>query len=107
MRHARSWAFCLCCRARRCRRSRSVTKLSTSSRTVGSAFSVAPLFERRPALVIRGLPRYGFALELLQYFAPGRAPEMLDGVADAIGAGIGACAAIALRGIARGMVDEI
>jgi VanZ family protein len=64
------------------------------------------LFERRRAAVILGLAAYGAVLELLQFLAPGRSPEIADGVADLIGACVGCGAAIALCRAMRVVVDK-
>src|SRR5262245_45678444 len=64
------------------------------------------LFERRRTTMILGLAAYGAVLELLQSLAPGRSPEIADGVADLIGACLGGGAAIVLRRAMRGAVDK-
>ncbi len=46
---------------------------------------------------ILGLAAFGIALELLQAFSPGRAPDAIDALADMIGACIGGAAALAVR----------
>jgi len=46
---------------------------------------------------ILALAAFGIALELLQTFSPGRAPDAIDALADIVGACIGAAAALAVR----------
>jgi len=70
------------------------------------AFLGCAAFERRRLAVIPGLVAYGAALELLQNFAPGRSPEIADGVADLIGACLGGGAAIMLHRAMRVVVDR-
>jgi len=58
------------------------------------------------ARVILGLAAFGGAIELLQAFSPGRAPDVLDVVADIAGAGLGCGAAIMLRRMTWLLIDK-
>ena len=62
--------------------------------------------ERGATRVILGLAVFGVAIELLQAFAPGRSPELLDAVADIVGAGLGCAAAILLRNVTSLLIDK-
>jgi VanZ family protein len=70
------------------------------------AFLGCAAFERRRLAMILGLVAYGAALELLQNLAPGRSPEIADGVANLIGACLGGGAVVALRRAMRVAVDR-
>jgi len=55
---------------------------------------------------ILGLAAFGLIIEGLQTFSPGRSPDLLDAVADAIGAGLGGAAAIVLRRMTWLLIDK-
>jgi VanZ family protein len=61
---------------------------------------------REMALLILGLAAFGSAIEILQTFSPGRSPDLLDVVADIVGAGLGCGAAIALRRMTWLSIDK-
>lgn len=54
----------------------------------------------RVARTVLGLSAFGAAIELLQAFSPGRSPEVLDALADIIGACFGCGLALVLRRLA-------
>ena len=56
---------------------------------------------------ILGLASFGLALELLQAFSPGRAPDAIDALADIVGACIGGGAALALRRAMPIAIDKV
>jgi VanZ family protein len=62
--------------------------------------------ERRSMRVILGLAVFGAAIELLQTFSPGRAPDPLDVVADIAGACLGCGLAIVLRHMTSLLFDK-
>ena len=53
--------------------------------------------ERGIVHMIIGLTAFGTVIELLQAFSPGRSPDVLDALADFVGASIGVAAAMILR----------
>lgn len=53
--------------------------------------------ERGVLRTILALAAFGIAIELLQTFSPGRSPDVLDALADIVGACLGCGAAAALR----------
>jgi VanZ family protein len=62
--------------------------------------------ERGVMRVILGLAVFGVAIEMLQTFSPGRAPDPLDVVADIAGAGLGCGLAILLRRMTSLLIDK-
>jgi VanZ family protein len=56
---------------------------------------------RKMLLWCAGLIAFGFGLEVAQAFAPGRSPDVWDGVADSIGVVCGAMLGLTGRGIAH------
>ena len=68
---------------------------------LGAASSV-----RDAMRTILGLAAFGLIIEGLQTFSPGRSPDLLDAVADAIGAGLGCAAAIVLRRMTCLLIDK-
>jgi VanZ family protein len=56
---------------------------------------------------ILGLAFFGIAIELLQGFSPGRSPDVLDAVADVVGACLGCGAAVALRYMTWKLIDKL
>ena len=53
----------------------------------GFAFIIDLVTSREPFWVWKGLPLivYGFGIEVLQYFSPGRSFSLFDGLADGVG----------------------
>jgi VanZ family protein len=62
--------------------------------------------ERGVMRVILGLAVFGVAIEMLQAFSPGRAPDPLDVVADIIGSGLGCSLALLLRHMTSLLIDK-
>ena len=62
--------------------------------------------ERGVMRVILGLAVFGVAIEMLQAFSPGRAPDPLDLVADIAGAGLGCGLALLLRHMTSLLIDK-
>jgi VanZ family protein len=62
--------------------------------------------ERGVMRVIVGLAVFGAAIEMLQTFSPGRAPDPLDLVADIAGAGLGCGLALLLRHMTSLLIDK-
>ena len=62
--------------------------------------------KRSAVRLIFGLAAFGLAIEILQTFSPGRAPDPLDLVADIAGAGLGCGLAIVLRRMTSLLIDK-
>jgi VanZ family protein len=66
----------------------------------------AASFARGAVRVILGLSAFGLAIELLQVFSPGRSPDVLDVMADIVGAILGCGVAIVLRRMTLLFIDK-